>query len=237
MKGKLVVLLAVFGIVGMMQAFAQPFVAIALFGVVGLVAIRLAGRGLAVLGVRRWLVLVTPLIAAGAIGCGGPRTPAPPAPITDPTDSAQRSAVLAYANSLEFAEDTNEYHGQFDRNLVDTLGTMVIVAPQVNIHNTRKRDLRRGRIQLKITITPRPGRPPTERYDSLTPGVTYVWVDSLVMTTPDRGTARAVYVPEDPAVPAWWRTITLYRTPHWNQPVARWTPAQCWVCERSGWCH
>ena len=237
MKTRWVVLPVVLGFIGTMLAFAQSYVGIALFGVGGLAVIWFARRGLAVSGVSRWLVVVTPLIAAGGIGCAGPRTPAPPAPITDPTDPAQRSAVLEYADSLEFAEDTLVYHGQFDRNLIDTLGTMAVVAPEVNIHNTRKRDLRRGRIQLKITITPRPGRPPTERYDSLTPGVTYVWVDSLVMTTPYIGTARAIYVPADSAVPTWRRTIRLYRTVHWNQPVARWTPAQCWVCEKSGWCH
>ncbi len=241
------VILAVLGLIGAgILSFVHPIVAIGLLAFVTGVAIWLAWRRLSLSGIAGWAVLAGPLIGIGGLGwlgaeyifgLAGARTPAPSAAITDPMDSTQRAAVLDYASHLEFAEDSIEYHGQFDQNLIDTLGTVAIVSPEKHIHRTRKSDIRRGRIQLKITIMPRPGRPATERYDSLTPGVTYVWVDSLVMRTRDLGTARAVYVPEDPAVPAWRRTIALYRTKRWNQAVARWSPAQCWVCEKSGWCH
>jgi hypothetical protein len=244
-KGWLIFVVA--GLIGAaILAFIYPIAAIGLLAVVTGIAIWLAWRRLALTGMAGWVVLAAPLIGIGGLGwlgaeymfgLAGDRTPAPSAAITNPMDPSQRTAVLDYARRLEFAEDSVEYHGQFDRNLIDTLGTIAIVAPQVNIHHTRKGDIRRGRIQLKITIIPRPGRPDMERYDSLTPGVTYVWVDSLVMRTRDLGSARAVYVPEDPAVPAWSRTISLYRTKRWNQAVARWSPAQCWVCEKSGWCH
>lgn len=241
------VILAVLGLIGAgILSFVHPIVAIGLLAFVTGVAIWLAWRRLSLSGIAGWAVLAGPLIGIGGLGwlgaeyifgLAGARTPAPSAAITDPMDSTQRAAVLDYASHLEFAEDSIEYHGQFDQNLIDTLGTVANVSPEKHIHRTRKSDIRRGRIQLKITIMPRPGRPATERYDSLTPGVTYVWVDSLVMRTRDLGTARAVYVPEDPAVPAWRRTIALYRTKRWNQAVARWSPAQCWVCEKSGWCH
>ncbi|MGH7614462.1 MAG: hypothetical protein ACREMW_10540 [Gemmatimonadales bacterium] len=240
-------ILAVLGLIGAgILSFVHPIVAIGLLAFVTGVAIWLAWRRLSLSGIAGWAVLAGPLIGIGGLGwlgaeyifgLAGARTPAPSAAITDPMDSTQRAAVLDYASHLEFAEDSIEYHGQFDQNLIDTLGTVAIVSPEKHIHRTRKSDIRRGRIQLKITIMPRPGRPATERYDSLTPGVTYVWVDSLVMLTRALGTARAVYVPEDPAVPAWRRTIALYRTKRWNQAVARWSPAQCWVCEKSGWCH
>ncbi len=246
MKTGWVILVVVSGLIGAaILSFVHPIVAIGLLALVTVVAIWLAWRRLALTGVTGWVVLAAPLIGIGglawlsaeyAFGFVGARTRAPADSITNPMDSAQRAAVLDYASQLDFAEDTTDYHGQFDQNLIDTIGTMVIVAPEENIHHTRERDFRRGRIQLKITIIPRPGRPPTERYDSLPPGVTYVWVDSLVMLTRARGTARAVYVPADPAVPAWRRTITFYRTKPWSHAVARWTPAQCWVCERSGWC-
>jgi len=228
----------------------------ALFGVVGLAVIRFARRELGVSWVSGWLVLITPLFAAGAIGCAGPRTPAPPAPITDPTDPAQRSAVLAYARGLTFAFDTTyggmrdradtshadpygpgaSYHGQFDRNLLNTFGDTGIIAPEVNIHRTREGDLRRGRIQLRIEIIPGPGRSAAEVYASLGlyPGTSYVWVDQR---DPVRGTARQVIVAADTIAPADTITIRVIRGERWNQPVARWTPAQCWSCEVAGWCH
>jgi len=247
----LVILLAVVGLVaGAILAFAQPIIGILLFGLVLLVTVGIARRAVTITGLSGWVVLATPIIAAGGIGLlavvlaprlVGARTPAPPATITDPMDSTQRSAVLTYARSLTFAEDTvdtsHKYHGQFDRNLIDTLGDTVIVAPQENIHHTRRGDLRRGRIQLRIRIIQRQGRPPTERYDSLPPGVTYVWVDHLVMTNSRHGKARAVFVPEDARFDVWSDTIDYVKTKGWNQAVARWTPRTCWSCDLTGWCY
>ncbi len=246
-----VILLAVVGlVVGAILAFMQPVLAIVLFALVILVTVGFARRGLAIPGINGWVVLAAPLIAAGSIswlvarliwGLAGARTPAPPPTITDPMNSAQRSDVLTYARSLTFAEDLDstryEYHGQYDSNLIDTLGTMVIVAPEENIHRTRRKDFDRGRIQLRIKIIQRSGRPPTERYDSLPPGVTYVWVDQVVMTDSRHGKIRAVFVPEDARFDVWSETIDYVKTRVWNQAVARWTPGTCWSCELTGWCH
>lgn len=180
---------------------------------------------------------------------GGPHT-APPKGITDPTDSAQRKAVLAYARSLTFAYDkrgassrssdpygpNGEYHGQFDLNLLDTFGDSGIVAPEVNIHRSSPGDLREGRVQLRIEIIPASGRSANDVYKSVGfyPGTSYVWVDRL---GPANDTARAVIVPEDLTMPIVVRKVDVYRTPQWNLAVARWTPATCWSCESQGWCH
>jgi hypothetical protein len=188
-------------------------------------------------------------------------TPAPASTITDPTDPAQRSAVLAYARSLTFAYDkgdasdqrqmatagsgtlrkdpygpNGEYHGQFDQNLLDTFGDSGIVAPQVDIHRSQPNDLREGRIQLRIDIIPGPGRTAKDVREAVGfyPGTSYVWVDRL---GPRGDTARAVIVPADTTIPAYVQPVHVYRTPLWNLAVARWTPATCWSCESGGWCH
>ena len=176
---------------------------------------------------------------------GGAHTPAPSSTITDPTDPAQRSAVLAYARSLTFAYDkgeadpygpNGEYHGQFDRNLLDTFGDTGIVAPQVDIHRSQPSDLREGRIQLRIDIIAGPGRTAKDVREAVGfyPGTSYVWVDRL---GPKGDTARAVIVPADTTIPAYVQSIHVYRTPVWNLAVARWTPVTCWSCESGGWCH
>src|SRR4051812_32376862 len=108
--------------------------------------------------------LMLPVLAQlVVIGCGVPMvgrpTPATPAAVTNPQDPSQRVAVLAYAATLFFAEDTgysHVYHGQYDRNLLDTLGTIGTVAPEIGMHRSSPSELRRGRIQLRVRIQPRP---------------------------------------------------------------------------------
>ena len=122
----------------------------------------------------------------------GPHTPAPPDSITDPTNRAQRGAILAFAaQRLVFADPANDsthsFHGQWDRALVDTLGDTAIVEPEVNIHRTDDAELLQGRIQMKIVLlVGRPGRTPQQIYDAVgvPPGISYVWVDSLQMELP-----------------------------------------------------
>lgn len=201
------------------------------------------------------------LLALGAAGWLSPsvdtfnRTPAPPDSITNPMDPAQRAAVVEYARTLTFAQENPheyQYHGQSDRNLLDTRGTIGTVTPEVNIHRTASEDLQRGRIQLRITVeTLRDGM---EAYDSLgvPPGVSYVWVDSRQVMGNDSGSARAVIIPIDTRFPVRAHRVEVHRGPDLNQPVARWTPefsgepkpkprprptGQCWVCEAYGWCH
>ena len=180
------------------------------------------------------------------IGVRGPHTAAPPPSITDPVNPAQRGAILAYARTLEFADPTHdsteEYNGQWDRALVDTLGDTAIVEPEVNIHRTDDAELQRGLIQMKIVVlVGRPGRTPQQIYDALgvPPGISYVWVDSLVMHSPTTGIARKVVIPADTSLEVRVKRVEVYRNPHvvWSRAVARWTPFQCWTCTRPGsWC-
>jgi hypothetical protein len=188
------------------------------------------------------------LLSGFVFGLLGGGTPAPIAAITNPLDPAQRSAVLSYARSLEFADTLctsttqhapESYHGQCDRNLVDTLGTVAIVSPEVHAHRTGAAALRRGRIQLRVEIqVSRLDVSPQQVYDEigLYPGVSYLWVDSLAVRPGDSTTARAVIVPADGRFPISVRTIRVYPGETWNLAVARWTPGQCWSCMKGQWC-
>lgn len=177
------------------------------------------------------------------IGVRGPHTPAPPPSITDPMNPAQRGAILAYARTLEFADSTKEqYHGQWDKVLVDTLGDMAMVEPEENIHRTDDAELQRGLIQMRIEVlVGRPGRKPMDIYNALKvpPGISYVWVDSLYLDSAKVWHARAVVIPQDTTLPPMPRPVTVFRSPGvvWSRAVARWTPFQCWTCTRPGsWC-
>jgi len=183
----------------------------------------------------------------------GRPTPAPDPALTNPRDPAQRSLALAYGASLFFAEDTGTshvYHGQYDRNLLDTLGTRGTVAPEVGMHRMRPEDLRRGRIQLRVWIEPGPGyrsgfgrgkygRSPGAPY-KFPPGVSYVWVDSLQLYRPQRGdtagTARIVVIPVDTNFVVDTVTVLVFSRDIANQAIARWSPAACWDCMRASWC-
>jgi hypothetical protein len=207
---------------------------------------------------RTWrVVLPVALLVVAVVACGVPMigrpTPAPPAGL-NPRDSAQRGAVLAFAASLIYAEDTGAshvYHGQYDRNLLDTLGTYGLVAPEVGMHRINDDDLKKGQIQLRVRIQPQPGylagyAPGT--YGKLTPtsdylfppGVSYVWVDSLVRYTPPHGdtagTAKIVVIPTDSSFVIATASIVVFRRDIANQAIARFSPAVCWDCMRSSWC-
>jgi hypothetical protein len=188
------------------------------------------------------------LISGFVFGILGGGTPAPKVPITNPLDPAQRSAVLAYAKDLEFADTLctshtqhapGSYHGECDRNLVDTLGTVAIVSPEEHAHRTRSAALRRGRIQLRVEVrVSRLDLSPQQVYDEigLYPGVSYFWVDSLAVQSGDSTTARAVIVPADSRFPVTFKAIRVYPGKTWNLAVARWTPGQCWSCMKGQWC-
>jgi hypothetical protein len=200
-------------------------------------------------------------------GLAGDRTPAPPASIPCTPDTGQRNAVLAYARTLQFAEyiDSSDvyptdplgkhergrdpyhghggpYHGQWDKDLVDTFGDVVILEPEVNIHRSRASDLRCGRIQMRMRLrVGQNGRGPVQIYDSLKvpPGVSYLWVDSFQLINSDSGgTAREVIFPVDPGLPVRIEKVWVYPNGNtiWNRAVARWTPSKCWSCPSSYWC-
>jgi len=170
------------------------------------------------------------------VGCGPPLPPQTPAPspgITDPTDPAQRTAVLQYARSLIY--DTTE--GAYDRNLLDATGLVGTIWPEENIHRTPADTLARsGRIQLRMVLTsPAPGAFPPP-WDYLPRDTSYVWVDRRVVAPGGQVTARAVFIPVNPADSVRIRSIVVHREPRSNRASARWTPPMCWSCDMGYWC-
>jgi hypothetical protein len=207
---------------------------------------------------RTWRLVLPLLLQLAVIRCGVPvigrPTPAPPDAVTNPRNPAQRNATLAYAASLSFAEDTGHshvFHGQYDRNLLDRFGTIGTVAPEIGMHRSRRADLHRGRIQLRVHIWPAPGYlagfapghygrlAPDSTY-WFPPGISYVWVDSLVWYPSPHGdtagTAQIVVIPEDTMVAVDTASIVVFKSDPMNQAIARWSPAQCWDCMKSSWC-
>ena len=198
------------------------------------------------------------------LACGGTPPPLPdtvpmigrptpkPGTLTNPRDPAQRGAALAYGDSLQWAEDaTHRFHGQFDRNLLDTLGTRGTVTPEIGMHRMRPEQLDSGRIQLRVNILPGAGYLagyPAGRYGRLSPsgeyrlppGKSYVWVDSLTLYAPPHGDtigiAKIVVIPADTAFVIDTATVQLFGRTPFNQAVARWSPAVCWDCMRQSWC-
>lgn len=250
-------------LVGVVAAFLQPVIGFVVFGLIALA--RMAPR-------PRSLGLGASLLVVGVAACGprrpapltgleGPGTPAPPAAVQRALhvqgDSASLAAISAqdrraaidFAAGLEYADSSrnhlppDRYHGQWDLNLLDTLGTVGLLQPQEAMHRLNGRQLgwdSTGRFELKITIVPSANHPVSEIVLDgvrLFAGVTYVWVDSMNFAG-DSGTARALYIPADSTLPIQRRLLQVLRTPiPWNHAVARWTPAQCWDCVKLGWCH
>jgi len=250
---------AVFGLV-------LPLIGIVLLLLVVLVALIFA-PALSIVGLTGRVSLALSVIAGVAggwfgarLGSGliGKRTPKPSAAVVKALDvdsaglislsTANRVAVIAYAESLTYADSASShhppdrYHGQWDKNLLDTLGNIGLVQPEENIHRNGTGDLAWGSgvVELKITIVPSPARAPAAvSYGgvSFAPGITYVWVDSLVMATRDSGTARALYIPASASYPVQRRVIKVLRGEYaWNRAVARWSPAQCFSCVKYDWC-
>lgn len=248
-----VIAVLLLAVAGAILVFVEPPVAVAVFAVtlvlgVWLAVARASARALFAVVVAGSAAVIAWLVTGFALGTLGSRTAPPPDSIMNPLDPAQRGAVLAYARGLTYADTAceshtqhdaaNEYHGQCDFAIVDTLGTIAIVSPEVNIHRSHGADLRRGRVQLRIEIRlARPDLDSLRVYESLgvPPGVSYLWVDSLTSTA-EGSTARAVVVPANGSLPARAKPVRLYHGTTWNQAVARWTPGQCWTCKGSEWC-
>lgn len=186
----------------------------------------------------------------------------PPAPAFkyDPVNPESRDLLLAYARSLAYDSVT---HGTADSTILtetDSSGRSITrsvaarVASQVNAHSNRLANLEgtgpgNGRIVARIWIDPTEGRgwPALQ----LPPGISYIWVDSLLSTSDTSGTARAIIISERerdqvrilPQRIEWlsssWATM--------NFPMARWltrgngqcanvacTHGCCLVCPSSG---
>ena len=206
--------------------------------------------------------VVVPVLLVAAAACFGyvPMVgrPTPAHPGLNPRNPAERATALAYADSLTFAEDTGTshvYHGQYDWNLLDTLGTTGTVAPEIGMHRMTSSDLGpgAGRIQLRVNIVPGTGYltgyPPGKQYGRAAPGapylfppgVSYVWVDSLIKFQPAHGdtigTAKIVVIPVDTSLAVDTATVLVFQRPDpENHAIARWSPAQCWDCMKSSWC-
>lgn len=166
----------------------------------------------------------------GLAACARSQYPGTPAPlgVTNAADPSQRRAVLNYARGLSFDSIT---HGAWDRqpltlvdtNAVprrDTIGPIGTIWPEPNTHRNAERDLAGvGRIVARIYSTgpyPRLGLPA---------GVSYYWVDSLVMITRDSGRGRAIFVPDDSTQPVTIRVMVFTKDLHGareRQAMARW---------------
>lgn len=157
---------------------------------------------------------------------------APPSSITDPSDPAQRTAVLAYARSLKFDDYT---HGAYGENLLDTLGTIGRVYPEVHDGRTLREDFPNGRIQLRVEILPR-HEGADVGFASFPPGTSYLWIDDLSKAG-NMGTVRGIIIPVDSTLAARVVSIGLHPGVRVDVPLARWTQkGQCWTCKVTEWC-
>lgn len=164
-------------------------------------------------------------LAAACSETPSPHTPAPTG-VTNAAAPSQRAAVLAYAAELEFDTIT---HGAGDRQPLtlldsrarkDTLGPVGEIWPERNTHRNSEDDLKGvGRIVAKIRTSgayPRLG---------LRAGVSYFWVDSLVMVGHDSGYGRAIFIPADSTQPITTRVMVFTTDRHGapeRQALARW---------------
>lgn len=168
-------------------------------------------------------------IAIFALFCYWPQagTPAPPGAITDPTASGQRSAVLAYAATLEFDSVT---HGVSDEQALtsfdstaakDTVGPVGSVYPERRSANNSESDLEGvGRIVARIVTDG-----PYSKLGIAAAGVTYVWVDSLTTVVNDTASGRVIYIPADSTQPVLVRPLRYTRNPggrYDGEALARW---------------
>jgi hypothetical protein len=172
---------------------------------------------------KAYAVLVFGLGACAPAGTG---TPAPPATVTNAADTSQRGAVLAYARSLTFDTVT---HGASDKQPLtlvdssarkDTIAAVGEIWPERNTHRNSEDDLKGvGRIVARIRSSG-----PYSRL-GLRAGVSYFWVDSLVMVTLDSGRGRAIFIPADSTQPVTIRPMvfTTDRSgARERQAMARW---------------
>ena len=190
-------------------------------------------------------------MVALAAACGSPPPPGTPAPanVTNAAAPGQRAAVLLYAAGLEFDTIT---HGASDRQpltlldssnpgqLKDTVGPTGTIVPERNTHRNSEADLKGvGRIVAWIHSTG-----PYARL-GLPAGVSYFWVDSLVMVTRDSGYGRALFIPVDSTQPISIRRM-IFTTDRGGAPerhaMARWQyyplrSALAWErCTKMGCC-
>jgi hypothetical protein len=191
------------------------------------------------------------LLALGVAACRGitpAGTPAPPATVTNAADPSQRAAVLAYGDSLTFDTVT---HGAWDKQPLtlldsnatprkDTIGPIGEIWPEQNTHRNSEDDLKGvGRIVARIRSSG-----PYSRL-GLRAGVSYFWVDSLVMVGADSGRGRAIFIPTDSTQPVTIRSMvftTDRRGARERQALARWRyyplhSALAWErCTKMGCC-
>lgn len=164
----------------------------------------------------------------------GTGTEAPPASITNVADPAQFDSVLAYARRIPY--DTSA-HGVADSAfLTDTAGGLrppvkAWIVPARGANFVSYRSLSgsgpgRGRVVARITVDTNGGGVGYPLLN-LPAGVSYMWVDSLVLRD-TTGYFRALIIPERPGgkVMSFPRTATfVYLSSHGafaNYPTARW---------------
>lgn len=191
------------------------------------------------------------IVWAGGFGAAGAGTPAPPTSITDPR--TQVAEARAYARSLDF--DTS--HAAWDQQWLtvkDSAGNRISgplarILPERRSHLNYRSNLRgigrgKGRVVARIWVQPdyrdpdgNAGYAPLH----LPPGLSYVWIDSLVGDS----AARALIIPDDEQYAVGDNRVT-FRTHllsqfFGNRAWARWThdpqDEHAWDwCEKHGCC-
>lgn len=153
--------------------------------------------------------------AAGAFMRADPNAaPPPPPPFSGPVEAIDRRELLAYASSLDFMEHTgDEQHlpayQAGGKSIPGPFGQLA--APRGSNRQTSAA-LAEGRVLARIIVDA--AYPPL----GLTPGVNYVWADSVSSGW------RMTYVPADPEAPLVSHPMVL-NTSHRDRPdlpYARW---------------
>lgn len=164
----------------------------------------------------------------------GNGTEAPPASITNVTDSTQFDDLLAYARRIPYESSA---HGMADSALLtDTAGGLRVpvkawIAPArganfVSYGNLSGTGRGQGRVVARVTVDTAGGGVGYPLLN-LPAGVSYVWVDSLALQD-TTGHFRALIIPDRPGaqVMSFPRTATfVYLHSHntfANYPTARW---------------
>ena len=155
-------------------------------------------------------------------------------------DSASRSAVLAYATSLEW--DSTPGASDEQRLLTDsvcyaapcTVGPLVRIDPEFGAYRVRRAGIRAGRFIARLVNLDSIAYP---KLNLLPHGTTYWWVDST-----DTG-LRSVFVSSDTSVALDTALLIVHDYPNnyrWRQAIAKfvWVPTdeQLWTACDTKYC-
>jgi hypothetical protein len=215
-------------------------------------------------------VSVLAAVAVGACCAATTQTGAPPdfgIVITNPLDSAQRGAVIRYADTLSFLGIDKEIRGTTDKQVLDSViisgpdtmfalaGCMGTIMPQEHAYNNEfdalegPVDSGYGRITVAFRVDSVPGME-CLGYETgklrLPRGLSYLWVGNFTRDSDTSGTVFTAVFPADSSIRAFPDTATVRVCVHedyqFNHSLARWMfdPADAeawWTCAKHGCCN